>query len=113
MTLASRCRTTSLLLLVAVSALVSRARADDTEGEGERLVRQGVELRTEGRNREALEAFQQARVLLPTPRVQAQIALAHQALGGSFEPTSERFAWSATSPTLTFASMMANPSACP
>jgi hypothetical protein len=45
------------------------------------LVRTGVQLRHQGRDREALETFQRAAAIKRQPRVVAQIGLAEQALG--------------------------------
>jgi hypothetical protein len=53
------------------------ARADDVES----LVKKGVELRRQGREREALETFQRAAKIRETPRVSAQMGFAEQALG--------------------------------
>ena len=49
--------------------------------QAEELIRQGVELRKSGNDDKALEAFRASFQLQPTPRAQAQIALAEQALG--------------------------------
>jgi serine/threonine protein kinase len=70
-----------LVCLVAATALLvaTRARADE-EG-AEPLVRQGLELRREHRDAEALAVFRRAYDRVPTPRVKAQVALAEQALG--------------------------------
>src|SRR5882757_6909692 len=65
------------LVVALLSMLASgTARADD-----EALLRSGVELRRQGRNAEALAVFQEANGERPTPRAQAQIGLAHHALG--------------------------------
>jgi len=45
------------------------------------LIKQGVELRRENKDQAALEQFQRAYDLSPTPRALAQMALAEQALG--------------------------------
>jgi hypothetical protein len=45
------------------------------------LVVQGLQLRRQSKNAEALGFFQQAFRILPSPRIQAQVGLAHQALG--------------------------------
>jgi tetratricopeptide (TPR) repeat protein len=58
-------------------ALAGAARADDAES----LVRQGIELRKQGKDAEALERFRAARAIEPTPRAAAQVGLAEQALG--------------------------------
>lgn len=57
------------------------SQADDAAAESEARIRQGVELRKIGRNAEALEEFERAFDLVPTPRARAQVALARQALG--------------------------------
>jgi hypothetical protein len=53
------------------------ARAEDVES----LVKKGVELRRQGKEREALELFQRAAKIKETPRVSAQMGFAEQALG--------------------------------
>jgi hypothetical protein len=53
------------------------ARAQDADA----LIKQGVELRREGKDQEALAQFRQAFDVTPTPRALAQIGLAEQALG--------------------------------
>ena len=55
-------------------------RADEIDTQSEQYVQRGIELRRLGKNREALEAFQRAYDLRATPRAEAQIALARQAL---------------------------------
>jgi hypothetical protein len=45
------------------------------------LIKQGVELRREGKDQAALEQFRRAFDVAPTPRALAQMALAEQALG--------------------------------
>jgi hypothetical protein len=67
-------------LAVPLFAAPSIVRADDVDGESEQHMQHGIELRRLGKNREALEAFQRAYDLRPTPRASAQIALARQAL---------------------------------
>jgi hypothetical protein len=63
---------------LAVSAVARpAAAAEDVES----LVRQGIELRKQGKEREALEVFERAAQIRKTPRVMAQVALAEQALG--------------------------------
>jgi hypothetical protein len=49
--------------------------------QADELIRQGVELRKSGNDDKALEAFRTSFQLQPTPRAQAQMALAEQALG--------------------------------
>jgi hypothetical protein len=60
--------------------VVSRwlARADD---HAEELVRRGIELRRTHDDRAALEVFRSAYQINPSPRIQAQIGLAEQAVG--------------------------------
>ncbi|HEX3694291.1 MAG TPA: PEGA domain-containing protein [Polyangia bacterium] len=47
----------------------------------ESLIREGISLRREGNDQDALERFRKAYALAATPRALAQIALAEQALG--------------------------------
>ena len=54
-----------------------KARAESVET----LLREGVELRRQGRDDEALELFRRAHAAAPTPRTSAQVALAAQAVG--------------------------------
>lgn len=72
-----------LLAIPLVFALCAQqAAADDVpRPEVTRLLREGVALRAEGRDLEALAAFEHAHALQPLGRVQAQRALAEQALG--------------------------------
>jgi hypothetical protein len=49
--------------------------------QADELIRQGVELRKSGNDDKALEAFRTSFQLRPTPKAQAQVALAEQALG--------------------------------
>ncbi len=63
--------------MCAIASPSALAQDDDAQA----LVRQGVELRRAHRNQLALEAFERAMQLSPTPAVQAQVALAEQALG--------------------------------
>ena len=83
-------RTPLLFLLVSLVGTLARAAHADpsaaasaTEGfsESDRLIEQGLRLREEGRDAEALSLFERARELQPTPRADAQLALANQALG--------------------------------
>ena len=57
----------------------SMTRADD--GGSEQYVQRGIDLRRSGRDAEALDAFERAYAIGPTPRISAQIGFAHQALG--------------------------------
>jgi tetratricopeptide (TPR) repeat protein len=54
--------------------------ADDAPSD-ESYIQRGIALRLLGKNSEALDAFEQAYVLRPTPRAGAQMAVARQALG--------------------------------
>jgi tetratricopeptide (TPR) repeat protein len=67
--------------LVAAALLAGTARAEEPAAEAEALIQKGVELRRAGKNGEALSEFQKAFALTPTPRAEAQIALALHALG--------------------------------
>jgi len=49
--------------------------------DADELIRRGVELRKQGRDQEALDAFRSANVVAPTPRALAQMGFAEQALG--------------------------------
>lgn len=53
----------------------------DRSQEAEALVQQGVAQRRAGQDQPALESFRRAFEIAPSPRIQAQIALAEQALG--------------------------------
>lgn len=66
------------IIVITASAPPTRA---DTPSESESYVQRGINLRRLGKNREALDAFEQAYGLEPTPRAGAQIALAEQAEG--------------------------------
>lgn len=68
-------------LVFGVLATPCAARAGDDRSESDALILQGVELRRAGKNGEALEQFQKAYALVPTPRARVQIALALQSLG--------------------------------
>jgi hypothetical protein len=50
--------------------------------ESDALILQGLSLREQGKDRDALQLFERAYQLAPTPRALAQRALAEQALGG-------------------------------
>jgi len=69
----------TMLLFLGVASSVGGpvAIAQDADA----LIRQGVQLRTDGRDEEALEHFRRAHALTPTPRSLAQIGFAEQALG--------------------------------
>jgi len=68
------------LVLLSTMPVVSQglARAND---QVEELVRQGIELRRTHNDQAALEAFRSAYEIAPSPRLQAQIGLAEQAVG--------------------------------
>jgi hypothetical protein len=66
-----------VLVLSCTTWRVSAAASDDAEG----LIQQGLALRRSGKNFEALKFFQRALGLAPTPRSNAQLGLAEQALG--------------------------------
>jgi hypothetical protein len=80
-----------LLLLLSISALCSQAAAQMlapapapgvTEvAESDALILEGLRLREQGKDAEALAVFVRAQELAPTPRALAQRALAEQALG--------------------------------
>jgi len=74
----------ALLLPLGSSAVHAQAQAPDAASatDAEALLVQGVKLREQGQDQEALTAFERAYALLPTPRALAQRALAEQALGG-------------------------------
>ncbi len=63
-----------LAAVVSVGGVAAQAR-------DEVLVREGVELRAQGRDAEALARFREAWTLRPTPRTRAQMGWAAQALG--------------------------------
>ncbi|HEX3695809.1 MAG TPA: PEGA domain-containing protein [Polyangia bacterium] len=67
-----RLATVGAMALTAQPALADQA--DD-------LIHSGLELRRQGRDQEALQIFRKAQALSPTPRAQAQIGLAEQAVG--------------------------------
>src|SRR6266540_812624 len=69
----------TIVVRVALSCVLlgSSARAD---GEDQSFLQRGIQLRREHRDAEALEQFQKAQALRPSPRTRAQIALAEQAL---------------------------------
>lgn len=65
------------LFCLALQSRVHAAGGDDAEA----LIKQGVELRKQGQDREALAEFERARAFGDTPRLTAQIGLAQFALG--------------------------------
>jgi hypothetical protein len=78
MSITTRRAFTVLVALCACAATAGIARADDS---AEACVKRGVELRRAGRDLEALEQFQRAYAMAPSPHVLAQLGLAEQALG--------------------------------
>jgi hypothetical protein len=66
-----------VVLALASLGLPSPARADDASA----LIERGLDLRQARKDAEALELFEAAQKLAPSPRGQAQVALAQQALG--------------------------------
>jgi hypothetical protein len=65
-----------LLLLAAVSA-----RAADPNAEVDAIIKKAVELRRQGKDRDALAELQRATSIAKPPRLSAQLGLAEQALG--------------------------------
>jgi hypothetical protein len=65
------------LAVGATLVLSAAAHAADAED----LIREGIEMRRQGRDQDALEKFRKANALTPTPRAQAQMGMAEQALG--------------------------------
>src|SRR5450432_1999872 len=78
----SACRAVFVFVFVLLALVASTvtARADGGDA-GEALVRRGLELRKAGQDEQALEAFRSAYKLKATPRAQAQMGMAEQALG--------------------------------
>jgi hypothetical protein len=68
-------------VVAAMTLVAVAAGAAPPSEEAEKLIQHGVELRRQGKNGEALSEFQKAYELAPTPRGQAQIALALHAVG--------------------------------
>lgn len=68
---------TAAALVLAALGGVSSARAEDAAS----LLREGVELRRQGKDREALARFERAAALESSPHVLGQLALAEQSLG--------------------------------
>ncbi len=70
------------LVVVGFASLLAPvdARAGDSDS-ADALLRRGVQLRREHRNGEALDVFQRAVAVSPTPTARAQVALAEEALG--------------------------------
>jgi len=74
-------RRTAVLGAVLLSLMVPREALADADADADALIKHGLLLRRQGKDTEALEDFRRAYALEPTPRGQAQIALAEQALG--------------------------------
>jgi hypothetical protein len=70
------------LLVIACLTLAPslRAQIDAPPDEATRLIAEGVELRKQGKEREALERFEKAHALEPSPRALAQMGLATKSL---------------------------------
>jgi hypothetical protein len=68
-----------LLAVLALAATTRSAHADDPRVTA--LIEEGLDLRQAQRDAEALVLFEKAQALAPSPRGQAQVALAQQALG--------------------------------
>jgi tetratricopeptide (TPR) repeat protein len=71
---------TLVLILVGLSTVVGFVARAGAQSPDE-LLAAGLELREQGRDEEALDLFQRAYDVDPTPRARAQVALAEQALG--------------------------------
>ncbi len=71
-------RLVTTLVIVLLTAGVVHAQDGASPDE---LLAEGVELRRQGRDAEALERFERAHAIAPSPRALAQIALAEHALG--------------------------------
>jgi len=70
------------LALAHAAQAQSSASEHSDDSEADRLVARGIELRAEGKDGQALEAFQQAAAIDPdSVRVQIHLATVHQALG--------------------------------
>lgn len=77
----TRFRTRVAGALVAAVTATASASSFAQSAPDDALVQQGITLRTQGRDAEALALFEQANAQFHTPRSVAQIALAEQALG--------------------------------
>jgi hypothetical protein len=71
----------AVLAILTVGLGFSRAARAGDSAEVEALIRQGVELREQGRDERALPLFQKAYDLLPSPRTAGQLGLAEMAVG--------------------------------
>lgn len=72
-------RTLSLAVVATLLAVPAVSSADDKKAE--KLIDQGISLREKQKDREALKKFEEAFAIDGSGRAQAQMALAHQALG--------------------------------
>jgi hypothetical protein len=70
-----------MVLAVLVAGWSRSARAAGDSGEAEALIRQGVELRSQGKDERALPLFEKAYQLSRTPRTAGQLGLVQMALG--------------------------------
>lgn len=68
------------VLCLSALLLASAARAQEPSS-ADTLIRSGLDARRQGRDAEALELFQRAEALDPSPQTRAQIGLAYHALG--------------------------------
>jgi len=69
------------MVLALVASWTRGARAAGESGEAESLIRQGVELRSQGKDERALPLFEKAYQLSRTPRTAGQLGLVEMALG--------------------------------
>jgi hypothetical protein len=76
-----RIATAATLAALIVGLGFSRAARAGDSAEAEALIRQGVELREQGRDERALPLFQKAYEILPSPRTAGQLGLAESATG--------------------------------
>ena len=68
-------------VIVLIAFFYGARPAAATEAQAEALIRQGVELRTQGHDERALPLFQKAYEILDTPRTAGQLGLAELAVG--------------------------------
>jgi hypothetical protein len=73
------------LLLTAALILAPIAAANAQGEEADRLIREGIALRRQGHNLDALPYFQRAYDIFPTSRASAQLGFVEQSLGMSLE----------------------------
>src|SRR5262245_2039922 len=74
-------RATLAALTCALALCSLNANPVRAQGAGDEAIANGIALRRQGKNAEALREFQRAYAADPSPRALAQIALAQQALG--------------------------------